>query len=91
MNASELEQFRLSLLRYLDRDGSDRFGLPTAFLKTQANNESQGVTYDQTERELVYLMGAGLVEEIKKLLSPENRSWKLTKAGRDFLAQNSPR
>lgn len=91
MNAADREQLRLSLLRYLDRDGSAVFGLPTARLHATARAEGFAADPAQTERELDYLAEKGLAAEVPKTLSPENRAWKLTAAGRDHLAQTLDR
>lgn len=37
--------------------------------------------------ELTYLADKGLVFSPEKLVSPENREWRITAAGRDHLAQ----
>lgn len=41
----------------------------------------------ELDKELAYLEGAGLVEQASKSISPENRAWRITKAGRDHVAQ----
>jgi hypothetical protein len=84
---AQREQLRLSLLRYLDRDGSAMFGLPTKRLQVNARSEGFTVTYDIVEAELIYLQDKGLVAEISKTLSPEVRAWRVTAQGRDLLAQ----
>lgn len=84
MTPDQLEQFRLSLLRYLDEDGSAVFGLPTARLVARAQGEAYKADAETTERELDYLKDKGLVGEIDKRISPRNRAWKLTAEGRDF-------
>jgi hypothetical protein len=87
VNPAELEQLRLSLLRYLDDFGSSVFGLPTTRLVQHARAEGFDVDVRLVERELEYHVEKTLVVEIPKTLSPENRAWKLTAAGRDFRAQ----
>lgn len=84
MTPEQIEQFRLSLLRYLDEDGSATFGLPTMRLFARAMGESFRCNKDSTERELEYLVEKGLVKEIDKRISPSQRAWKITAEGRDY-------
>ena len=87
MNASDREQLRLSLLRFLD-ENKTRFGIAQSLLFQQAKNEGRSsLTITDVEFELEYLAEKQLVFEPVKLLSPELRSWKITAGGRDFLAQ----
>jgi hypothetical protein len=46
------------------------------------------VTNEEIRMELDYLTEAGLLELQAKVLSPEVKLWKVTKLGRDFLAEN---
>lgn len=86
MNPAEREQLRLSLLRYLERDGSAVFGLPTQRLVILVKSEGYQVTHSQVETELDYLADPekGFVAPIPKVLS-SGSSWKLTAKGRDHL------
>jgi hypothetical protein len=83
MKPEVIEEFRLSLLRYLDEDGSATFGLPTLRLFARGMGEGFRNLQEDTERELEYLVEKGLAREVDKVLSPANRSWKITAAGRD--------
>lgn len=88
LTPSQREQLRLSLLRFLEENPS-RFGLPTDYLLQAARAEGRhGLIEQQVIGELEYLAEKGLVSEPPRLLSPENRNWKIAAAGRDFLAQN---
>lgn len=80
------EQIRLTLLRALATNQS-RFGLPTRFLQVQL--ASQGLTADlrEVEAELVYLQDAKLAATVERPVSPELGAWRVTKEGRDYLAQ----
>ena len=89
MNARDLEQLRLSLLRYLDENPT-RFGLPAARLRQNAVNEGFEVSAREVERELDYLVEKNLAAPVSKEVSPENRAWKITAAGRDHRAQREP-
>jgi hypothetical protein len=44
------------------------------------------LTEAEVESEMLYLTDKGLAEETTKILSPENQAWRITAAGRDFLA-----
>ena len=74
------EQIRLSLLRYcLART---RPGL------LRANLRGEGVPLDREalELELLYLADKGYLVSEEKTISPENKFWRTTAAGRDYLA-----
>ena len=87
MNPSEREQLRLSLLRFLGANNT-RFGLGSSLLEQMARSEGRpSLTKAEVEEELEYLVDKGFSGEFQKPLSPENRAWKITAEGRDFLAQ----
>lgn len=80
------EQLRLSLLRFLEGN-TTRFGLPTAVLLQMARSEGRSALESrQVEAELEYLAEKGFVAEALKGISPENRNWRVTANGRDFVA-----
>lgn len=89
MNPEEQENFRLALLRVLDERASDRFGLQrkgiAAFLVQYGFRDATA----PIAAELQYLEDKQLVAPVGKTISPENRSWRITAAGRDFLALNN--
>jgi hypothetical protein len=81
------EQLRLSLMRFLEGNLT-RYGLPTAVLLQMARSEGRtGLEKSQVEAELEYLAEKGLAAEALKGVSPENRNWRITAGGRDFVAQ----
>lgn len=89
MTSTDREQLRLSLLRFLDANPS-RFGLGTQLLFQHARAEGRpALTVAEVDQELRYLLGKGLIEEKGKMISPENRSWGITAAGRDLYAELS--
>lgn len=45
-----------------------------------------GIERDDVLSELTYLADKGLLESKSKMVSPENRAWRITAKGRDFLA-----
>lgn len=88
MNPVELEQVRMSLLRYLGLNPTP-YGLPVRLLRQYLAAEGQRCSEDEILAELLYLGDKALVAETTKLLNPELRSFRITAAGRDFCAQQS--
>ena len=89
--SAQRETIRLSALRHLEaqRAGA-RFGLGTALLLQLIRNEGfRELTAPDLEAELQYLADKGLTEQAMKLVSPENRNWRITATGRDHYAQLS--
>ncbi len=89
MSPEQKEQLDLSLLRFLESNQT-RFGLPTQVLLQMARSEGRpelGKT--DVEAQLQYLSGKGLVEEALKGIHPENRNWRITSAGTDFVAMGA--
>jgi hypothetical protein len=85
MTTQQREQVRLSLLRYCE--SADQYGLATSLLLQFVRNEGvRGVTSEGLDAEILYLADKGLLVAVNKLVSPENRAWRITAAGRDFLA-----
>jgi hypothetical protein len=81
------ELFRTALLRILDANHT-RFGLTVqalchlmpvfGFFKSKP---------DEAEKEIAYLEDKGYIALVTKPISPENAAWRITAAGRDFLAE----
>ena len=87
MSPEQREQLRLSLLRFLDGNLT-AYGLSANLLLAFARSEGRpGLTLAETRVELEYLADKGLVSQTPKPISPENRAWRITAAGRDFLAE----
>src|SRR6267154_3373966 len=85
LNTQQREQIRLSLLRYCG--SAAQCGLATALLQQLLASEGfRGLSADQLRAELIYLADKGLVAALPKVISPENEAWRITAAGRDFLA-----
>ena len=74
------EQVRLSILRYCLRP--TRTGLVRANLR----GEGFALDLDTVQLELDYLHDKGLLKPNDKRISPENKFWQTTAAGRDELA-----
>lgn len=86
MNATEREQLRLSLLRFLDENPT-RFGFQLGYLHQRARTEGRPKLSDaDVDAELLYLEDKKFIEDVHKQISPELRAWRITAAGRDFLA-----
>ncbi len=89
MNAETRELFRKALLRILDARSSDRFGLREAVVPAFLDAEGfRHAGHEDTAAELQYLCDKGFVVLVGKTISPENRCWRITAAGRDFAAEN---
>jgi len=85
MNSWQLEQIRLSLLRYLAEAAP--YPLSESLLLQCLRCEGWAEAPAVLPRELVYLRDKGLVEAVPKLISPENPAWRISAAGRDFVAR----
>jgi hypothetical protein len=89
MNPHEREQLRLSLLRFLLPTAAlTKYGVSALLLTQEARAEGRShLAEAEVCLELHYLQDKGLVEPIKKALSPENQMWRITANGRDFAAE----
>lgn len=87
MIPEQRELFRVALLRVLDANQT-RFGLRAAAL--QMHVVQFGFTPDlyDVQRELEYLADKTWAAPVVKEMSPENKTWRITAAGRDWLASN---
>jgi hypothetical protein len=82
------EQIRLSLLRYCD--SADQFGLAASLLLQFLRNEGfRHLTQERLRAEILYLADKGFLVAVEKPISPENPAWRITAAGRDFLASRN--
>jgi hypothetical protein len=85
MDPEQRELYRHEILRILDANQT-RFGLSAGAIVTHAVVEGFSMNRETCDRELTYLVDKELVAEVGKTLSPENRAWRITAAGRDYLA-----
>lgn len=85
LTTAQLEQVRLSILRYCLRPTR------TGMIYASLIGEGFPLKRDQVEDEIVYLSDPkkGLLEHLEKLISPENKIWRTTAAGRDYLVHTS--
>lgn len=76
---------RLSLLRYSKAAGAH--GMTFALFLQYLRAEGQHVDADELLGEILYLEDKQLLVLMPKTISPENKAWRLTAGGRDFLAE----
>ncbi len=87
MNAEQRESFRLALLRVLEANNT-QYGLGLAALGHLATTFGfSRARISDVEREIVYLEDKGYAIQLVKPISPENRVWRITAEGRDYLAR----
>ncbi|MBI5689263.1 MAG: hypothetical protein HZC55_04140 [Verrucomicrobia bacterium] len=85
MNSAETEQLRVCLLQALRQVAGTELPLATLLLGARlagfrASDERA------VAAELSYLEDKRLVVQAGKAVSPENREWRITAEGRDYLA-----
>ncbi len=91
MKTQQLKDFRRAILLVLDAAGPRR-GLTTEAIVHNIQRFGFRPDAVETERELLYLAGKPL--ELAELVpaagfSPEVRCWRLTTAGRNFVAEDN--
>ena len=87
MTPQEREALRLTLLRLLNSNRTD-YGMAKTLLLAVAKPQGfSGLTRDMVGDELEYLEQKGFVVRVPKPISPELTTWKISAAGRDFLAE----
>jgi len=88
MTPESREFFRKAILSVLDTNGT-KYGLALrairSFLEIYGFRNAPG---DDILKEMEYLCDKGFAEGVGKQISPENTAWRITAAGRDFLALN---
>lgn len=85
MNSAERELLRLNLLQQL-RQAGQLVRVSTLVLGARCGG-FEAITEEVVRGELVYLLDKGLVASPQKLLSPENKLWRITATGTDYLAE----
>jgi len=86
MEPEQRELFRTAILRVLDANNT-RWGLNETAISMHVFRFGFQPDRPETQSELAYLRDKGLIAEVTKNVSPENRAWRITAAGRDHLAQ----
>jgi hypothetical protein len=88
MDANQKELFRKAILQVLDLNRT-RFGLAPSALRLHLGQFGFPMAnVEQVEEEVQYLAGKGLAEEVVRVISKENRCWRITKPGISFLDEN---
>jgi hypothetical protein len=83
------ELLRIALLRVLEANGT-RFGLAPFGINLHIGMYGfTGASLADIAWELDYLHDKGFVELVAKQISPENTTWRINAAGRDWLAANA--
>jgi hypothetical protein len=84
MTTTERELFRNTLLIQLEF--ASKMGLPIATLVNGAKIAGFPIDSKDAEKELDYLVDKTFAEETTRAVSPENKRWRITASGRDYLA-----
>jgi len=84
MNPKQRENLRLLILTAFDASKPFAVGLPE--LRAGLALTFRGLDDSGLQAEIDYLVEKGFATPSGKALSPENKQWKITAAGRDFLA-----
>lgn len=85
MKAEQKETFRMAILRVLDSNNT-RFGLNlTAICHLMGIYGFPNPNPEEVADEVEYLSRRELVVEVLKVVSRENRAWRITQAGIGFL------
>ena len=88
MTPEKRELYRIALLRVLDANET-QWGLGAPALAVHvAVFGFPGLGAEPASAELRYLEDKGFVKMNSKAISPENQTWRITAAGRDWLAEN---
>lgn len=84
MEKTQRELFRTELVR-IARNASPQSATLRIFAMNLRGLFSVSVT--EIEAEVQYLVGKGLLCDASKSISPENKAWHVSAAGRDWLAE----
>lgn len=84
MNARTRENLRILILTALH--AARPYGVELEPLRLALPPHLRGIEEADLRVEIDYLVGKGLAAVESKKISPENRAWKLTAEGTDFLA-----
>ena len=89
MNSLQRENFRRAILMVMDANqGPHGVGLPA--LRLLVGHYGFYPSSEDTQFEVEYLIDKGMVANLTKTISPENRFYRITASGRDFLASTFP-
>ena len=85
MNSIDREQIRLSILRYAE--AAANFYTPRIMLQCLRAEGFAPIETSDVQKECDYLVEKGFIARVEKMISPENAAYRISAAGRDFLAQ----
>lgn len=89
LSAEQLELFRHAILKVLDANNT-RFGLTVpAVVHMLPMFGFAGAEPERVHTEVEYLERKGLLTEVLKVVSRENRAWRISQAGVAFLDARS--
>lgn len=84
MNPKQRENLRILLLTALN--AARPYAVAADAIRLGLSPQFRNLDIPELQAEIDYLVDKGFVALEGKLISPENREWKITAAGRDFLA-----
>lgn len=84
MNPKQRENLRLLLLTALN--AARPYAVAPDAIRLGLSPQFRNLDASELQAEIDYLVDKGFVAQEGKLISPENREWKITAEGRDFLA-----
>lgn len=84
MNAQIRQLLRITLLLVAR---SAPLGLTAEFAQVAVRMRSIVAEGEEIREEIQYLVDKGLLTQVDKVISPEIKAWRITAAGRDFLAE----
>ncbi len=84
MNPKQRENLRLLILSTINM--ARGYGVPMDGIRMGLPPQMRQLDDDDLRAEVQYLIDKGFVALEGKVISPENREWKITAEGRDFLA-----
>ena len=85
ITSEQRELMRNAILGILDANGS-KYGVGLGAIAIFLRPLGFRVSADELRPEVQYLEDKGFVLPISKLVSPENRVWRITAEGRDYCA-----
>lgn len=84
MNSKQRENLRLLLLTALN--AARPYAVEADALRLGLSPQFRSLDATELRSEIDYLVEKGFAVQEGKAISPENKEWKITAAGRDFLA-----
>lgn len=85
MSPQQRELFRKAIVNVIEANDT-MFGLSEDAIRLFVGRFGFHPAPEELRKELHYLAGKGLIESPAKEVSPENRAYRITAAGMDFMA-----